>query len=79
MTSLQEQTGMRLKKIREENQFTQRKLADVLHVAHNTISQYENGLCFPKADTLVAFADAFDVTTDYLLGIEDECGVRIGK
>ena len=36
------------------------------------ISQYENGKRIPEIDTLVDFADFFQVSVDYLLGIVDQ-------
>lgn len=47
---------------------SQKELADRLFVTVATISNYEHGVHFPDVEKLVALADFFDVTTDYLLG-----------
>lgn len=63
---------MRLKKLREENLLTQKTVADFLHVRQNTYSQYETGQCRIPIDNLIALADFYKVSVDYLLGLTDE-------
>ncbi len=60
--------GERLIILREESGLTQEKLAEVFKTKKATISRYETGSRDPKLDTLIDFADYFDVSTDYLLG-----------
>ena len=54
--------------LRQEHNLTQRQLAERLNVAHNTVSQYENGLNYPSLQSVLQLARMFNVTTDYLLG-----------
>lgn len=42
-----------------------------LNMSQNTISQYETGTREASYDTLIAIADYFDVSLDYLLGRTD--------
>ena len=42
-----------------------------LNMGQNTISQYENGVREASYDALIAIADYFDVSIDYLLGRTD--------
>lgn len=42
-----------------------------LGMSQNTISRYETGAREADYDTLVAFADYFNVSVDYLLGRTD--------
>jgi transcriptional regulator with XRE-family HTH domain len=49
----------------------QEKLADDIGVGHGTISLWENGLREPKMSNLILLAQYFDVTIDYLVGLED--------
>ena len=42
-----------------------------MNMAQNTISQYENEVRQADYETLIAFADFFDVSVDYLLGRTD--------
>ena len=60
-----------LKELRLERQLTQSELADLLIINQRTISSWENGSREPDYDMLVKIAKFFDVTTDYLLGVED--------
>ena len=62
----------RLKKLRKERGVSQIKLALDLHMNQNSISRYENMEREADYETLVKFADYFDVSLDYLLGRTDE-------
>lgn len=42
-----------------------------LNMSQNTVSQYETGTREASYDTLIAIADYFDVSIDYLLGRTD--------
>ena len=59
---------MRLKYLREKKKISQLKLAIDLNMNQNSISRYENGQRQADYETLIAFADYFDVSIDYLLG-----------
>ncbi len=61
----------RLKELREENGISQQKLADEFHISQQSIWKYENGLSEPDIKTLMQFADFFDVSVDYLIGVSD--------
>ena len=51
-----------------------KELAKEINVARNTVTQYEKNLARPSYEVLVAIAKYFNVSTDYLLGLEDEAG-----
>lgn len=61
----------RLKELREENQLSQRTLAKELGVSQAAIARWENNLQTPNIDIAIIVAKYFNVTTDYLLGLED--------
>ncbi len=63
---------MRLKEIRQARGITQLKLAMDLNMNQNSISRYENGEREADYKTLIAFADYFHVSVDYLLGRTDD-------
>ena len=63
------QLGDILAELRQERGLTQRELGQVLCVSTGTISNYETGVHLPDAYKLIALADYFDVSTDYLLGL----------
>ena len=62
----------RLKSLRKERKISQLKLAIDLNMNQNTISRYENMERQADYETLIAFADYFDVSVDYLLGRSDK-------
>ena len=58
---------MRLRFLREQKKISQLKLAMDLNMNQNSISRYENRQRQADYQTLIAFADYFDVSIDYLL------------
>lgn len=58
---------MRLKNLREQKKISQLKLAMDLNMNQNSISRYETGEHQADYETLIKFADYFDVSIDYLL------------
>lgn len=62
----------RIKQLREEKKLSQKRLAEQLKVAQNTISSWEHGKREPDTETIKALTEIFDVTADYLLGLSDE-------
>ncbi len=63
---------MRIKDLREDNDLTQKQLAEYLHIKQNTYSQYENGQRQLPLDALIALAKFYNTSTDYILGISSE-------
>lgn len=62
---------LRLKQLRQKKKLTQGELANILGLKPTTISNYESNRNEPSFDKLIALADYFDVSSDYLLGISD--------
>ena len=62
---------MRLKELRKQRKISQLKLAMDLNLNQNSISRYENGEREADYSTLIAFADYFNVSLDYLLERSD--------
>ena len=58
---------MRLKELRKLKKITKIKLAVDLNLNQNSISRYESGEREADYATLIALADYFDVSVDYLL------------
>ena len=58
----------RLKELRRKQRISQLKLAIDLNMNQNTISRYENLEREADYETLIKFADYFNVSLDYLLG-----------
>ena len=64
--------GERLKELREEKGLGQVKLAEAIGVSKGIVSFWENGLREPKLSNLVALAEYFGVSLDYLAGLIEE-------
>lgn len=62
---------IRLREIRRKKHISQLKLALDLGMNQNSISRYETGEREADYLTLVAFADYFNVSLDYLFGRTD--------
>lgn len=58
---------MRLREIRKSRGISQLKLAMDLNTNQNTISRYETGEREPGIAELIALADYFHISVDYLL------------
>ena len=63
--------GTRIKELRKEFGLSQVDLAARMEVTKQTISNWENENIQPSIDMLVDLANGFNVTTDYLLGLDD--------
>ena len=53
-------TCEKIKKIRKEKGFTQKKLGEKTGIAESTIRRYEIGLLNPKLETIKKIADALE-------------------
>ena len=58
---------MRLKFLRKQKNISQLKLAMDLNMNQNSVSRYETGEREADYATLIAFANYFNVSIDYLL------------
>ncbi|MBR6108473.1 MAG: helix-turn-helix transcriptional regulator [Clostridia bacterium] len=63
---------MRLKELRKKRHITQLKLAMDLGLNQNSVSRYETGEHEADYKTLIAIADYFNVSIDYLLERTDD-------
>ena len=63
--------GLKLKEVRTEKRLTQLQLAQILNVSKTTICQWETSKQEPSLEDVVSIAKYFDVTADYLLGLEE--------
>lgn len=60
----------RLKELRQEKGLTQKQIADLFGISRISVVYWEQG-SEPDYDTLIKLAKFFDVSVDFLLGIED--------
>ncbi len=62
---------IRLLELRNEKKLSQRDIAKLFNVSQGTYNNWENARTQPSLEQLIALADFFDVTVDYLIGKED--------
>ncbi|MCI8412469.1 MAG: helix-turn-helix transcriptional regulator [Clostridia bacterium] len=60
----------RLKNLRMEKQLSIAALSQHVGLSVGSISRWETGQCDIKGDQLILLAKFFDVSVDYLLGLE---------
>lgn len=63
--------GERLKKLRKERKIPQQTLADLIGIKIRGYQLYESEDTEPKIAALIALADFYDVSIDYLVGRTD--------
>ena len=61
----------RLVHIRKSKNLTQKQVSDALGLSEVGLQNYEAGRRKPAFDILIALADYFDVSLDYLVGRSD--------
>lgn len=69
--------GNTLKTLRLRENLTQSQLAQKLGLTKSVISAYETGLRMPSYDILIHISQIFNVSTDYLLGLEQKQGIDL--
>ncbi|MDE7330483.1 MAG: helix-turn-helix domain-containing protein, partial [Clostridia bacterium] len=60
----------RLKELRVEKGYTQKQLAQILNKSETAYASWEQGLSEPSVNDIRKLCKIFEVSTDYLLGIE---------
>ena len=61
-----------LRRFRKDYNITQKKAAEIAGVAERVYQSYEYGKVVPTATVLIALADFYDVSLDYLVGRSDD-------
>lgn len=61
-----------LRELRKSRDLSQGDLAKALSVHQTAVSQWETGRTMPDIDTITQVARYFNVSTDYLLGRDDD-------
>ena len=65
--------GEKLQSLRQKDGMSQDRLAEQLNVSRQAVSRWERDETMPEVEKIIALADLFGVTTDYLL--RDEASV----
>lgn len=62
----------RIRDLREDKDWTQQKIADMLFINRRTYAAYENGINSMTPETLIKLAKIHNVSVDYLLELTDK-------
>lgn len=61
-----------LRRFRKARKITQKQAAEIAGVAERVYQSYEYGKVVPTVTVLIALADFYDVSLDYLVGRSDD-------
>ena len=67
----------RLKELRKEQNLSLDKFGKIIGVSDTAVMKWEQNKSEPTAINILQIATYFNVTADYLLGLEDESGAKI--
>ncbi len=62
----------RIKDLRQDNDWTQQNMADMLHISRSAYSAYENGANAVPIEVLIRLSQIFGTSIDYLLEQTDD-------
>ena len=62
----------RLKNIREDRDFTQTDIANLLGTTRQQVSKWETGVQMMGVDKYIILAKHYNISVDYLLGLIDD-------
>ena len=65
------QCAERIKDLREDNDYKQSFVANAIHVAQTTYSDYETGKVRIPLECLIALAKFYNVDMNYISGVSD--------
>lgn len=68
---------IRLFELRSEKNLSQRELARIMNISQGTYNNWENSNTQPSIEQLIALANFFEVSVDYLIGRTDDAGTVI--
>ena len=67
----------RIKVLREQQGLTQTALAQKLNITRASVNAWEMGISKPSTQYIIELAKIFDVSADYLLGINSSASVNV--
>lgn len=61
----------RIRALREDNDYNQTYVANAIHVAQTTYSDYEHGKVRIPIESIIDLAKLYDVDMNYITGVSD--------
>lgn len=71
--------GERIKELRKNNKYSQLELGYKVGVSKQSVSNWENDNIVPSVDILLRLAKTFNVTTDYLLELDNRNYIEVSN
>lgn len=66
------QIARQLRLLRESNHVNQQQVAQALHISRSSYAYYETGKTRPELENLVRLAWLYDVSLEFILGLEKD-------
>ncbi len=67
----------RIKVLREQQNKTQSELAKQLGITRSSVNAWELGISVPSTQYIVELSNIFNVSTDYLLGVDTTSSISV--
>lgn len=67
----------RIKALREQKGLTQTALARKLNITRSSVNAWEMGISTPSTQYIIELSKIFDVSADYLLGVNSTASVNV--
>ena len=67
----------KVKKLREQKGLSQAELARLLGITRSSVNAWEMGISVPSTQYIVDLAGVFDISTDYLLGVDSSSTISV--
>ena len=68
--NIKKKLGEKVKRLRKEQGYTQEQFAEMIDISSRNVSNIEQGISFPKPETLEKFVKSFGITTDELFVVD---------
>ena len=69
--------GQRIYELRTSRGWSQVEIAKRLNIAKQTVSNWENDNILPSIEMLIKLSKLFNVSTDYLLGLDNSRSLNV--
>lgn len=67
-----------MRQLRKRYNLSQKQLAGLLNVSAQSVCNWENDNIMPSVEMITRIATHFDVSTDYLLGLDNRSFIEVG-
>ena len=67
----------KVKKLREQKGLSQAELARLLGITRSSVNAWEMGISVPSTQYIVDLAGVFEISTDYLLGVDSSSTISV--